>query len=1337
MKSEKFTNPRPKPESREGNNEILTPMDERASEVTEFFAEHESSVLVAHTGAGKTTRGPEFLLKALGENARIAVTVPRVNIATSVSEYVAKRGGHTWGDEVGYQVRFDDHTREGTNLNFMTDGIILRKLMSDPLLKEFDAVMVDEAHERSLNIDLTMGLLKETQKKRRELGLSPLKIVISSATIEKEKFATYFGTEATKEIEGKMFPVEDYYLDSDPYDYMVAAAEKCKEIIESGNEGDILVFMPGRGEISKVISAVENLDINGDFTIHELHASISKEEQLRATKRGAKRRIIVATNIAEAGITVDGVRHVVDSGFIKETDYDPASGIQSLKTKKHSLAGLKQRRGRAGRLTDGEYHALYTKDDLDDRREYSEPEIKRSNLANVVLTMKKIGIDDIQGFDFIDKPDAKSIDAAIKELETLGGLDNEENLTQVGEMMAELPVEPKIARMLVEAVNHDCAGDIATVAAFMGEKSVFMRPKGKENEADTVQQRFKDEQSDYLTLLNVWNEYRHMRNGEACRWSRENFLRLQTLARVRDIRGQLLRILKQNRQYIGYSKDKDTIGKSVAAGLISNLVKCQGYFKYDFIDGSAPNYFFLHPSSSTHKTVPDLCVAGEIFETKKTWLSGVQTVKPEWIPEIAPQLVERVSENAVYNPEKDTVSLKISQRLKGTYIDLPDGVEEPDSETATNTFVKYLTENRDSIPVNEHNFSVMETYNQLCLRSGGDITENSVFDGSFSRSDLQDIYRERLSGGGNIHSVRDLENSPVDLTVNLDDFMSPDTEAEILRSNPDTIVIGDKDYDVMYTEDYYETFYAAVEIDIDDIFTIKEIPQLPSGREISVLVSDNGYRPFSQLTDLEVIKQKCKARLIEGMWSNWKSENADQYSQKIAVPSTAIELPGPITYGSDPETQADLIAYPAIDRNYDDLYIRYYPNKEDAEHIHRKAMQYIESKKEELAQKAEYERIKDEASGLIQETEVLFEPINNDYDDYGLDYSTCVDIRDQLYRAKRLLEDDATSACELINEVKPKLEAALQYKEVREKAKVMVDEAIGRHLQSVPGLDIEFDEYNQDQLTSDELELIRFPYTIDDYHSFEDIQVVATELQAIDSDGQVKTVAQIIIHPDGYVNLVRGADLTLDENNQAWSGEPFETIEFIDKGVIMNPSEVAEYQKEKQSAEQIKQWQEDREYAETQVEGGYWHRGSFTKESHPKTGADQWVINQRHGKLKIKYIVSDHSYQPTTSQELYYYSEENQIVDTPFFKLFLVDIQYPLPEEAPHSSEDLSLNQEGEPETETNSIEFLEEQYNNATDEFGRLSAKTRLVEVIEEKLAESENITEIALLKSKLKTLR
>ncbi len=954
----------------------VTPMDRRRDEVMEFFSNHESSVLVAHTGAGKTTRGPDFLFKTLGPDSRIAVTVPRVNIAVSVPEYVADLNGYSMNREVGYQVRFDDRTDRNTNLNFMTDGIMLRKIVNDPLLKNYDAVMVDEAHERSLNIDLVMGLLKQAQKLRKEQGHPPLKVVISSATIEKEKFAEYFGTEAMKEIEGKMFPVEEHYAETIANDYVSAAAEKCEEIVTSGEPGDILVFMPGREEIKGTIQCLSDSDITNRCEILELHASVSKEEQKRViTKRGDTRRIIVSTNIAEAGVTVDGIRHVVDSGLIKETDFDPKMHIRKLETKEHSQAGLRQRRGRAGRVTDGVYHALYTRESFEERPAYSKPEIQRTNLANLVLIMKKSGIDNVRSFDFIDKPDLENIDAAVQELKMLGALDEQEAITSVGETMADLPLEPRIARMVVEGLDRGCVGDIVTIAAFFDERrKLFVRPRGKEDEADRAHLRFQDDSSDFVTFMNIWKEYKNL-NGGRYQWARENFLNAQALDRVRQTRMQMLRVLRNGRNYEAHSDDPEAVGKSVFAGLVSNFVRKNSRFSYGFVRPDPAGfshgmYMFIHPSSSVYRTVPDLCVAGEIFTTDtkrgpKTWLSPVQRVKQEWISEIAPQLLETSHDSLEYDPQKDGVYRHTVQRIKDVQFqdDLPPSVEKVDSNPdAVRAFSEWLVQHPNFADFTRNNQQVMDRYNVLRARNGSDIQENQMFSGSFSKDCLRDLYSLGLTHAGNASSMRDLKRHGISLSFSLEDFISRDTQRAIYKENPNTITVGGKMYRVQYITDPHDGYYAKIEMRNKDILKLGDIPSLPSGRKVYVQLQD----AFSEnkFNDIESLKQDVRNRLNTVVWEKWKLNNQDRYErqQHRFDPLTSdLSLPNPIVYGNDGVTGDPLTAHPARVVGWGGIQysIRYYREENEAKKENAETLQRIKELRDNVAQQEESERLRD------------------------------------------------------------------------------------------------------------------------------------------------------------------------------------------------------------------------------------------------------------------------------------------------------------------------------------------------------------------------------------------
>ena len=1008
-------------ERRARSAEEITPFDRLKVEIVNFLKNHESSVLVAHTGAGKTTRAPQFLLEALGSGSRIAVTVPRVNIATSVSEFVADMNGYTMGKEVGYQVRFDDTTEKDTNLNFMTDGIMLRKIINDPLLREYDAVMVDEAHERGLNTDLLLGLLKETQKKRKERGMKPLRIVVSSATIEKEKFARYFGTEATMEVEGKMFPVEERYAESNPQNYMKAAAEKCFEIVSSGDAGDILVFMPGRKEIGETMKELHELGVGDQCDIMELHASINKEEQKKViTNRGERRRIIVSTNIAEAGVTVNGIRHVVDSGIIRETEFDPTMRISKLETKEHSQAGLRQRRGRAGRTESGVYHALYTRESFENRLPYSVPEIQRTNLSNLVLSMKKIGIHDVHSFDFIDSPDDGQIDAAVQELKILGALDENEKLTSDGEIMADMPLEPKISRMVVESFKYGCVNDIVTIAAFLGDsRQLFFRPKDLEFEADSAHNRFKNYTSDFLTYLNIWNEYKYL-NGGRWRWAKDNFLNPVVLNQIGQAREQILKTLKKNYRENSYTAgfdsepDDEAIGKSILSGFVSNLAyrerRGRGGGMYKFVHSHGREFsdndpILVHPSSSCKYAEHDICVTTNIFSTVQPkranyriiWISPIQGVPHRWIHEVAPHLLDKEKDSHLsYDSSEDCVYHRTQARL----INVPPYVESTTfslSEKVTSNpdtaavFAEFLMKTEYFSDITGNNQKVRAEYNDLYIRSGGNIPDQTAISGKFTEKKLQNLYTKLLQDNGNISSIRELREKNINLSFSLDNLITRETKDKILKENPESVTINGKEYPVSYFESGSDC-YVRVVLHDEEILQLDDIPTLPSGRKISVVTDRTSYVGLN--TDIDELKHGVRMRYNEGAWNEWRRKNYKMFGEKIAdIINTDTTLPEPVEYGRDSRTGEPLIAYPGLYQRFDyTVFWEYFREKKEAESSHQHVLGIIEKMKEKKKKEEENEQKREDVIKKLDfyKKELMDMRANPSYDSCAADISDMV-----------------------------------------------------------------------------------------------------------------------------------------------------------------------------------------------------------------------------------------------------------------------------------------------------------------------------------------------------------
>jgi len=693
------------------------PIFEYREKIKEVVKTHPRCIIVGETGSGKTTQIPLMIREILQPKEKIAITQPRRVAVRSVTRYVAERVGSPIGGEVGYQIRFEDRTTEGTRINFMTDGILLRKLQEDPLLRDYAVVMVDEAHERSLNIDFVLGLLKKAQKERKERNWPSLKVIVASATIEKEKFAQYFENAPIIEIPGRLYPVEVHYEEEFVSDYCEKVAEKVEKILKDPKrkEGDILIFMPGQEEIERTIKEIEARNLENTVCL-PLFGLMAPEDQDKIFEEVPYRKIIVATNIAETSVTVPGIRYVIDSGLIKQKEYDPSSGIEALVVVPHARSGCIQRTGRAGRLGPGECWRLYLKEEFEKRPEFQKPEIQRSNLAHVILQMKKIGIEDVENFEFIDPPSKEAIRTAIEELKILGALDENENLTKEGELLAELPLEPKIGKAVLEARKYHCVNEVCKIVSFFGLRSVFVRPKGKEIEADLAHQKFKVPGSDFLTLLKVWENYQQ--TGYSNKWAQENFLHWRTLKEAREIQFQLLRILGHNGIEIEKTKNPELIGKSIAAGLIGNLMSYYSHYRYLRIrDGEVG--FYIHPSSALFGQTPKFLVAGEVVRTKKTYLRMCQEVKPEWLKEIAPHWIEKKTRDLYYDFEKDKVIRKAEYYLKNVSGSVWEELEEVKGEEAVEVFAEILAEKSLDFPFIEHNEKVLQTLKKLWIRSEG------------------------------------------------------------------------------------------------------------------------------------------------------------------------------------------------------------------------------------------------------------------------------------------------------------------------------------------------------------------------------------------------------------------------------------------------------------------------------------------------------------------------------------------------------------------------------------------------------------------------------------------
>jgi len=622
----------------------MLPIYKERENIIETVLNNKVTIIVGETGSGKTTVIPQFLCspefteeaKKKGLSKKIGVTQPRKVAATSVAKFVAEQLGCKCGEEVGYKIRWDNTTSEGTMIKFMTDGILLREMEIDPTLKKYSIIMIDEAHVRNLNMDLLIGLVKLLSWRE------DLRIIISSATIEEEKFSSFFANAPIIKIEGNMFPVEVIYTPAmrfstfEVYDserMTKRVIDTIEEIMASGPKGDILVFMTGEDEIVSAVSKIRE-EIPGLYCL-PMYGNLSFEEQMRIFQPTKQTRVIVSTDIAETSVTVDGVVYVIDTGYVKQTNFDSKTGIGSLNVVPISQASAKQRAGRAGRTQPGICYRLYSEESFSQFEKFTLPEIKRTNLSNVILKMKMMGINDIENFSFIDPPEVEAIRSAFENLILLGALNRNNGVTPIGKKMAMLPVDPSFSRMVIAAEEYGCLDQVLTVvAAFSTRGSIFWRPRDDYEamrRADLAHLEFKDPSSDFMTIIGVFDKFVSSANRSL--FCQKNYLNSKTLWEMTQIKKQLVGIMRGVE--ISSSTNTEKITKAIGSGLVQNI--CRSGARHQYIRGGQGVY--VHPSSALFSThYIEWMIAKEIRVTKRPYTLNCAQIEKSWIREIAPQL---------------------------------------------------------------------------------------------------------------------------------------------------------------------------------------------------------------------------------------------------------------------------------------------------------------------------------------------------------------------------------------------------------------------------------------------------------------------------------------------------------------------------------------------------------------------------------------------------------------------------------------------------------------------------------------------------------------------------
>lgn len=627
-------------------------------------SENQIVVVEGETGSGKTTQIPQFLVEdgfATPGSSCVACTQPRRVAATSIAERVAKEMDVTLGQQVGYTIRFEDVSCPTTVLKFVTDGMLLREAMSDPMLRRYSVIVLDEAHERTLATDVLMGLLMEILPKRNSKSstdedgsvLGELKVVVMSATLDAKKFRDYFHGAPLMKVPGRTHPVEVFYTAKPERNYVEAAIRTCLQIHEYEGQGDILIFLTGEQEIENCCNQIRDgaSELGSDkpeLVVHPLYSSLPPAAQRKIFEPAPAprvpggppgRKVVISTNIAETSLTIDGVVYVIDPGFAKQKVYNPRIRVESLLVSPISRASARQRAGRAGRTQPGKCFRLYTEQSFHkDLQETTHPEILRSQMSSVVLTLKKLGIDDLVHFDFMDPPAPETLMRALEQLNYLGALDDEGDLTEVGLQMSELPVDPPLAKMLLVSPEYNCSLEIVAIVAMMSVPQVFMRPKEQAKLADEAKAQFINADGDHQTLLAVYQCYEVIPERDRKNWCWDNYIHERSMLQACKIRMQLLGTLRRLDVPLVSTANDASASYNIRMALTCGMFMQVAHLTRDqtYLTVKDNQVVHIHPGSILNKQKPTWVLFDEFALTTQNYIRTVTVTQVDWLVELAP-----------------------------------------------------------------------------------------------------------------------------------------------------------------------------------------------------------------------------------------------------------------------------------------------------------------------------------------------------------------------------------------------------------------------------------------------------------------------------------------------------------------------------------------------------------------------------------------------------------------------------------------------------------------------------------------------------------------------------
>ncbi|WP_411701718.1 ATP-dependent RNA helicase HrpA [Corynebacterium sp. LaCa97] len=726
------------------------PVSARKDDIAAAIEENQVVIIAGETGSGKTTQIPKICLDiGRGRRGLIGHTQPRRIAARTVAERIASELDQDIGESVGYAIRFDDQVSDNTAVKLMTDGILLAEMQRDRFLNKYDTIIIDEAHERSLNIDFLLGYLKRLLPKRPDL-----KVIITSATIDPESFAEHFaqpnGTPAPIiEVSGRTYPVEIRYrplefeaggklVDQDPLDGLTEAIE---ELMAEG-DGDILCFFPGERDIRDAMEAIEAKKWK-NVEVAPLFGRLSNQEQHRVFSNHRGRRIVLATNIAETSLTVPGIRYVVDTGTARISRYSTRTKVQRLPIEPISQASANQRSGRCGRVADGIAIRLYSEQDFQSRPEFTDPEILRTNLASVILQMVSLKLGDIEQFPFLQPPQFKAIRDGLNLLHELGALQDKHEkptLTETGRNLARIPLDPRMARMLIEAHTNGCLHDVIIIVAAMTIQDVRERPLDYQAQADQAHARFKDKTSDFLSMLKLWDYIKQTRNEQSGNKFRkrmkQEFLHYMRIREWFDLVRQLKDVSKQ----LGWDyqeateRRSDDIHIALLSGLLSNIGARDGNSKE--FHGARNTRFLVFPGSALSKKPPEFLMAAELVETSRLWARDVAAIDPSWVEKLGADLLKHNYSDPTWSRKRAAAIAHQKSTLYGVPIvaDRTVPYHRVDPVAARDMFIRNAliagewNAHHDFLKANAQALDEAAEYEEKARRRGLIVDEDTLFD---------------------------------------------------------------------------------------------------------------------------------------------------------------------------------------------------------------------------------------------------------------------------------------------------------------------------------------------------------------------------------------------------------------------------------------------------------------------------------------------------------------------------------------------------------------------------------------------------------------------------------